>query len=92
MILLSLSVMYSGENGVFMSQTFRYFKCNFFSVFSDLPRAFPNICEQIIKETEWFLSKRDLASLDEEKSSLLRQQIISLADDENNICQLISKL
>ena len=62
-----------------------------FSVFSDLSNAFPNICEQIIKETESFLSKRDLASLDEEKSSLLRQQIMSLADDKNNICQLISK-
>ena len=75
-----------------MLQTFRYFKWVFPPVFSDLPSAFPNIYEQILKETESFLSKRDLASLDEEKSSLLMQQIMSLADDGNNICQLISKL
>ncbi|CAB4007460.1 Hypothetical predicted protein [Paramuricea clavata] len=58
---------------------------------SDLPKAFPNICEQVMKETESFLSKRDLTSLDEEKSSLLRQQIMNLSDESNNICQLIRK-
>ena len=63
----------------------------FFSAFSDISNAFPNISEQVIKETESFLSKRDLTSLDEEKSSLLRQQIMNLSDEGNNICQLISK-
>jgi transcription termination factor NusB len=74
----------------------RNFKLNaiyiyIFFAFSDLPKAFPNICEQVMKETESFLSKRDLTSLDEEKSSLLRQQIMNLSDESNNICQLISK-
>ena len=29
--------------------------------------------------------------MDEEKSSLLRQQIMNLSDEGNNICQLIGK-
>ncbi|XP_028397016.1 T-complex protein 11-like protein 1 [Dendronephthya gigantea] len=58
---------------------------------SDLANAFPNICEQVIKETDSFLSKRELASLDEEKTIVLRQQIMNLAEDGNNICQLFKK-
>lgn len=58
---------------------------------SNLADVFPNICEHVTKETQSFLSMRGLASMDEEKLSLLRQQILNLAQDDHSVRQLMKK-